>query len=347
MRHPRATWIAVLLASLLAGPACDDRAGAAGPAPDARADAAPDYGETFWSHWGDGKAELAGYDLIFPRYGELRRGVAVTIVVTEPFAVDARVKSEDPRRPADRTVPVLKLNLVQDVPTGIYDYNLMTSAFVALRPLLDRPAGAATKISFSSQEWCGQAWSQVLFDADAARHVSHSYFDGEGDASETLAYPAGGLAEDALPLWARGLAGPVLGPGERREVALLRSLETVRLRHVAADWDRAVLSRLQATEHVTVPAGEFDADVLTVEVAEARARATYPPAAGEIALAPRTWTFWVEHAAPRRLVRWTRSDGLEASLLSADRLAYWTMNGGSFRDAVGRLGLEPRPARTP
>ena len=40
----------------------------------------------FWKTWGDGQAELSGYDLTYPRYGQLRKGVAVTIFVSETFA---------------------------------------------------------------------------------------------------------------------------------------------------------------------------------------------------------------------------------------------------------------------
>ena len=36
----------------------------------------------FWQHWGDGKAELAGYALTMPRYRELRTGEAVLVTVT-------------------------------------------------------------------------------------------------------------------------------------------------------------------------------------------------------------------------------------------------------------------------
>ncbi|MFP3940527.1 MAG: hypothetical protein ACLF0P_09500 [Thermoanaerobaculia bacterium] len=28
---------------------------------------APEFGDGFWEHWGDGRAELAGYDLVRPR----------------------------------------------------------------------------------------------------------------------------------------------------------------------------------------------------------------------------------------------------------------------------------------
>ena len=89
----------------------------------------PSFDRTFWSTWGDGQAELAGYDLTIPRYNQPRRGVAVTIFVTETFSNSARVKADPGKHPASDEFPVMKLNLVKDYQTGIYDYNEMTSSF--------------------------------------------------------------------------------------------------------------------------------------------------------------------------------------------------------------------------
>jgi len=307
----------------------------------------PQFGEAFWQQWGDGQAELSGYELVYPRYGEARRGTAVTIFVTETFADSLRVKSERPERPDSDRFPVIKLNLMQDFATGVYDYNLMTSTFVALADVNGRPAGSPTKVAFSSQEWCGQVYAQLLFDADDVRLASHSYFDGEADREEKLAYPVGGVAEDALPLWARGLAGPVLQPGESRDVSLLRSLETARLQHLETAWQHAVLSRAAAPETLAVPAGSFDVERFTVEVAEGLADRSYPPGGSRRSLPSQRWTFWVETAPPRRLVKWTHSSGISAALIASERMAYWTMNGPDFESALLRLGLKPRPPRTP
>ena len=80
-----------------------------------------------------------GYDLVFPRYGQPRHGVAVTIFVTETFSNTLRVKADPGKHPSSDRFPVMKLNLVEDFQTGIYDYNLMTSTFVALAPVNERP----------------------------------------------------------------------------------------------------------------------------------------------------------------------------------------------------------------
>jgi|PersoiStandDraft_1058852.scaffolds.fasta_scaffold15719_4 hypothetical protein len=290
----------------------------------------PAFGDSFWKRWGDGKAELAGYDLTIPRYGELRRGEAVTIFVTETFSSSLRVKSDPGKHPKTDEFPVMKLNLVQDFATGIYDYNLMTSAFVALAAVNGRPAGAATKISFSSQEWCGNAFAQLLFDPASARLVSHSYFDGEADLDTRVPVPADALAADALLLWARGFAAPALAPGERREVTFVGSLREARLEHRPLATGRGWLARASAPSRVVAPAGTFEVERRSVEL-------------------PRgvKWTIDVEAAEPHRIVGWETSDGEKASLVASDRLEYWKMHSEADLPALIKLGLKPRPPRTP
>jgi hypothetical protein len=292
----------------------------------------PVIDDAFWRRWGDGAAELSSYDLTFPRYGEPRRGTAVTIFVTETFSDALRVKADPGRHRASDEVPVMKLNLVQDFPTGLYDYGLMTSTFTSLAPFRGRGAGSAVKVSFSAQEWCGHVYQQILPDARRVRSTSHSYFDGEADRDETLGYPAGAVFEDALLSWARGFAGPRLAPGASVEAAMLRSAETVRLRHAPLEWEPTTLSRSPGTSSIQVPAGAFEVDTYTAAVGGSM---------------PRTWTIHVEAAAPHRLVRWETSEGKRAELVASERLRYWEMNGGSFVEELARIGLAPRPVRTP
>jgi hypothetical protein len=338
----RTLGVALLLATAACGGVVDDGEGSG-----AARLTAPAYGTEFWSRWGDGRAELAGYELTYSRYGESRRGTAVTILVTEPFSESRRVKHELPDGQDSEVFQALKLNLIQDFPTGIYDYNLMTSTFVALEPRAGRPAGTTAKVAFSSQEWCGQVYSQAWFGRDGLLLEAHSYFDGEGDVEERLDYPADGVAEDALPLWARGLAAPALSAGERREVRLLRSLELSRLDHLEPAWERASLERSAATERIRVPAGEFEVERMTVTVAAGSTRRRYPPGETQVDLPARLWSFFVERDPPHRLIGWSLDDRVRAELLASDRLPYWTMNGPGLERALERLGLRTRPARTP
>lgn len=306
--------------ALVAGCRTGDSALVESPGPvNGPALAAPSFSREFWSTWADGNAELAAYTLTTPRYGEPRRGVAVTIFVKEDFNPEARVKADLPTK---QSVPVMKLNLIQDFQTGIYDYNLMASSFVALRPVNGRPAGSTYKVAFSNQEWCGTTYHHVLFDQEEAREVLHSYFESEADQSRRLAYPSDGLSEDSLLLWARGMAAPALSPGEETRAQVLLSLQRARFAHVPLSWGTATLRRSKDASSLTIPAGTF-----TVETREA-----------ELADGLR-YTFWVEQAPPHRLIKWEASDGLSATLLASDRLPYWNLHSEGQESLLSKLGL--------
>ncbi|MDP3938991.1 MAG: hypothetical protein Q8R92_12775, partial [Deltaproteobacteria bacterium] len=81
---------------------------------------------------------------------------------------------------------------------------------------------------------------------------------------------------------------------------------------------------------ITVPAGAFQADVLTVSLETGR-----------------KWTFYVEQGGEHRILRWETNDGERADLIATDRLKYWEMNAASFVSSLKDLGLAPRPPRTP
>lgn len=284
----------------------------------------PSFEASFWSQWGDGRAELAGYDLTYPRYGELRQGTAVAIFVTETFDPRQRVKAD-----SGEGVAVMKLNLAEDFPTGVYDYNQMTSSWATLQPAIGRPAGAPYKINLSVQEWCGQVFTQLLFRPKAVDRVSHSYFDGEADQQDELRFPSDGVPEDSLWLWARSFAAPTLGPGESQRIQLLPSLKRLRAEHEEPGWTPATLSRAAEPRTVTVPAGSFQVERFSAETEDGFRR-----------------DFFVETAAPRRIVRWETTEGETAEMLASERLQYWKMNAKEFEDAVKRLGLNKRPAHT-
>ncbi len=295
----------------------------------AAAPEAPLFGPAFASTWHDGNAEVAGYELTFPRYGEPRSGTAVAITVTEPFSWEPRVKAGGPD-----TFGVVKLNLAEDFPTGVYDYNLMTSAFVATEPVEGLPAGAPVKVTFTAQEWCGHAFQQAVFFPGKVEHVGFSYFDGEEHEEQAFKHRGPVLAEDALFLWARGLAAPAVAPGEGLEVALYRSAAVVQLTHVAQKIDSVELERGDETV-------EMDTAIGRITVREATAKVDREEAPDL------DYTFYVEEAAPHRIVKWTRSDGYEAVLVGVDRMPYWSMNGPGGEDALPRIGLKKRPAQTP
>lgn len=288
------------------------------------------FDKAFWSHWGDGRAELAGYELVTPRYGELRKGVAVAIFVTEPFSNESRVKADPGKHPKSDEFQVMKLNLIRDFPTGLYDYNLMTSVFVGVEPFDGLPAGTPAKVSFSAQEWCGHVYEQVLFRRSGVESVAHSYFDGEADQELNLSFPKNGISEDALFLWARGLSAPFLKPGESAVTEVLLSLMTSRLQHKSLSWKKARLSRAKDIENTQAPGGTYQTMVMKASIEDGK-----------------NWTFYVEDLPPHRLIKWENNEGETGALLKSERLVYWKMNADRFRDEVVKLGLRSRPPKTP
>jgi hypothetical protein len=297
------------------------------PGEPVRADARmPNFDAAFWKTWGDGQAELAAYDLTYPRYGKPRRGVAVTVFVSETFSDSARVKADPGKHPRSDEFSVMKLNLIEDFQTGIYDYNEETSSFLAL----EKTPGTLTKVSFGSQEWCGHVYAQLKFDQGKLRLTSHSYFDGEADDQRELVAPAGGISEEQLFFWARGMANPILDAGQAVTVPLLPSLQETRHSHKSLAWTSARLSRGSALRDVTVPAGHFQVETWKAEIKDGPTR-----------------TFYVEPGGARRLVQWESSTGESARLLGTDRMKYWQMNQPGGEEALKRLGLSLRPPRTP
>jgi hypothetical protein len=280
----------------------------------------PASAQDFWAHWGDGKAELNGYSLKQPRYGALRSGTAVLVFVTEDFSETLRVKAEPGRHPAADVFPVLKLNAVRDFATGIYDYNVMTSTFLRVAP-----GWPLAKLSFSSQEWCGHVWHQVVPRGGRLGGVLHSYFDGEADGSEDLDAPTDGVVEDALPVLLRGWNGTFLKPGESRSVAFLPSLLSARLSHRRLAWTRARIERAPTTRPLAVPAGRFEVSSYRVETQDGR-----------------VLSFDVEARPPYRLVRQAGPDGEELTLRGTARLPYWKLNGPGGERYLKDLGLAAR-----
>ena len=150
--------------------------------------------ERFGRYWSQGKAELTRYELRQARYGEIHTGEAMFIFVTEPFLPDRQVKLE--RGDPSKGVTVLKLNSVRKFFTGIYPYSLMTSTFT---PVSFDPNRASTlKVASSSQEWCGQTFTQLNLRNGRYEGALRSYFEDEGDRA--FGFPAGWLEDE---LWTR------------------------------------------------------------------------------------------------------------------------------------------------
>lgn len=174
--------------------------------------------EAFKNYWYSGNAEITRYDLTQIRYGEKRPGEAVLIYVTEDFLVEQQVKKEFGE---DKAVSVLKLNSVKKFTTGIYDYSIMTSVFT---PLDFRKYPSTLKLTFSSQDWCGQSLAQMNMRNGKLHYQERSYFQAEGDRDVTL--NATYVEED---VWTRIRIEPQMLPFGK--IKMVPSQEFMRLEH--------------------------------------------------------------------------------------------------------------------
>jgi hypothetical protein len=323
MRVRTVAGAALALATCMAGALfVSGAAGAKGASP---APADPSFG----SWWHDGKAELDGYRYTVTRYGQRRRGQCVAIYVTEPFSRIKRVKVDDPARNPKDTFDVLKLNLVRDFQTGIYDYDTMTSLFVRSSDF------EPVKVSFASTEWCGNVYEELRLDPDLVSQKLSSYFEGESGTQEVPRI-RDGILEEELFIRLRGLNGEYLSAGESRTVPLLPSAFRRRLTHQPLRWTEARLERTAAPRTVVVPAGRFLVITYSVKIANG--------AEG---------FFFVEAAYPHRIVRWewkhpqgggrwgADSDDT-GELTGSERLSYWKLHGEGDEKYLNRLGLRKR-----
>jgi len=284
------------------------------------------FDPAFGAYWHDGKAELDGYRYSVARYGQGRHGNAVLVYVTEPFSRSMRVKVDDASRNPKDTFDVLKLNLVRDFQTGIYDYNTMTSLFVKSDDF------DPVKVSFVSTEWCGNVYEELLVNPGLVSQKLSSYFEGESGTREERR-PKGGILEEELFTLLRGLNGPYMTPGESRTVPFLPSSFRRRLTHQPLKWTRARIDRVAWTSTVTVPAGTFTVIRYSVQVENG----------------PRGLVH-VDSAYPHRIVRWEwpgaesdsswRRDGNDSGELTGSaRLKYWELHKEGDERWLARLGL--------
>ncbi len=185
--------------------------------------------QEFKDYWYAGQGELNRYQLQQVRYGEVREGDAVLIFVTEDFLTDKQVKYESGQSNAN-AISVLKLNLTRKFLTGIYPYSMMTSVFT--------PVGhqePTLKVTTSSQEWCGHAYSQLNLKSNRYEGILHSYFQEEADREFNLEQV---LLEDEI--WARIRLDPSKLP--TGEIRIIPGTQFQRLSHRETEVEIATAS---------------------------------------------------------------------------------------------------------
>lgn len=219
------TIVSVLLVSLCLTTGCTtksaDPADSATPEREAQSALAGPATPSFGDFWYQGKAELTSYTLEQARYGEIHKGHAVLIFVTEDFSREKQVKLDRPDQAGDDRVNVLKLNLSKKFNTGIYPYSLMTSVFTPIQRSIHPQT---LKITTTAQEWCGHTFTQMNLKDGGYRVRLHSYFESEGDQELTL---DGAIPEDEIWTTIR-LNSKDLPTGE---ISLIPGAMFQRLRH--------------------------------------------------------------------------------------------------------------------
>jgi hypothetical protein len=268
---------------------------------------------SFWSAWGDGKAELSGYKITTGRYGAPREGTLVLIFVTEPMDRRVWIKDDAGDVPEGERVNVMKLNAALKFQTGIYPYSVMTSVFAPVDGASpDRFAPA--KIAMTAQEWCGSVYQRLIMRPDAFDDEIRSYFHAEGDRDSKVETPPGTLYEDALFIQLRELDGPFAS---------------------GKDWSGLIVPTVWSSRKAHVPLRPVAATIARVGAA----RDGVPVTRFKLRYGDVTKTIDVERAAPHRLLGWTTSDGERASILKTARLPYWQLHGPGDEKYLAQLGL--------
>jgi len=273
----------------------------------------PDFG----SYWYQGLAELSRYELEQSRYGEIHKGEAVLIFVTEDFLTDKQVKYEG-YGPRDNAVSVLKLNAYRRFYTGLYPYTLMTSSFTPTRGGDSKPL----KVTTTNQEWCGSTFAQANLRGSSYELHGRSYFQNEGDWSSTIDAT---WLEDGL--WAQVRRDP--GKLPTGELSIVPGSHYTRLVHKPYE----AVAATATLSDVKTDAAWSDAPIRVYSV-------EYPAHR-------RTLNIVFEEAFPHVIVGWEETGpGLGPSMTTRAKLThamledYWSHHNNADAPLRKSLGLE-------
>ncbi len=278
--------------------------------------------QAFWSWWGDGKGEVSSYRITQNRYGEVRTGEAALVFVTEELSRTTLLKNESGKVPPADRMPVLKYNRNEKFATGIYDYAYLTSTYSALASEQGQHAQQAMKIAMAMEEWCGPVFMMLRTHPDHLDATRHSYFEDEGDSDGVrVALPSQSWeCEDNLPILIRELAGEWMREGETRSIKLMPSMQHLRFAHSPMAFVDATITK---DDGGSVAALGRPTPVVkwTWSYHDGAHRAPDSWKTGEVR---ETW--YVERAAPHRIIKWECADGSGGSLLTSKRLPYWELH---------------------
>jgi hypothetical protein len=248
--------------------------------------------------WDDGNAEVATYRATETIYGAPRDHVPTLITVKEDFNLAWQTKADWPHD-GKQIEPMLKANLVEEIPTPNYPYRSLTSIFARRGDPL-----AGHKISYTLHEWCGNTAKELRQYAgpNGRRLVYQTYWEGMGSGEAPLnARQAAALPEEQLFLAVRAME---LREGATATFDLLPSLRGSKLRPL--EPRRATLTVGKRVERTAL--GEsLKAWPIAISFVDGG-----PPMAFEVADNDARW-----------LLRTDFGEGRSYALESLDRRQYW------------------------
>ena len=255
------------------------------------------------TYWGDGKAEFSTYEAQQVRYGQPRPSEVLHILVREPFSNRELVKAEPGSKGG--SYPVIKLNQILRIPTGLYVYQQMHSAFWRA----DR--GALVKATLTSNDSCGNTYKEFRaltgLAALAGRGWSYewrTYWEGMSAGQATVRAGGDAIFYDELPLRVRTIDF-ARGSGEftvRLAPSIIRSKkDEVKFAPATVRW----------------VAG---AETIGIEVAQAGG----------------TDRFTLDARPPHLLREWQQADGGRLRLLRHLKIDYWNYNQLGDAEKAGR-----------
>lgn len=277
------------------------------------------FADRFESFWYDGKAEISTYEITEMRYGEPRKGIRIMVFVTEPMRLSTHIKP-DYQLPPDSIVKVIKLNDIRKFKTGVYDYSIMTSVFTSVDSKKNIPEMSTMKISFTSQEWCGNVFETLKRDKSGFTGSLKSYFESEGEQNYQFPINKKIDTEDNLWLLIRELKKPVLNEGQSTSIRVLPSSWARRKAHVPIKVLEGTLEKGHRDMRNTV-LGEIESIPF------------------EWKLNGKTTKVWVEADYPHRILSWIEPDGSKGSIIASRREAYWRLNSNDDLYLREKLGL--------
>jgi hypothetical protein len=239
------------------------------------------------SYWDGGKAEFNIYGAEIARYGIPRPSEVLHILVREPFDPKQLVKPDNPNQPG--AIPVLKMNQILHVPTGLYVYQQMHSNFwwVDNAQLL--------KFSLTSNDSCGNTFKQARREGDRLAYEYHTYWDGMADGTENVTVPANSYFYDELP-WLVRTIDFMAKPSGAFEVQLAGT--TINSKKDTIAFKPAKVS-YKSTER-------------TIEVAVEHAGGTD--------------RFILDQRFPHLLREWNAADGSKLKMKRSLKVDYWNFN---------------------